>query len=362
MKAAELFYYEDKTQGEIAALLSITRWKVGRLLQDARDRGIVRIEIVHPSARRVPLERALVERFGLKDAVVVPSLGEPDGAPLRARVAKAAAEYLGAMRPVPHILGVSWGRTMYEVATHARGEWAHGIAVVQVNGGVSRSAHGSAAVDTAVMLARKGGGSAMLLPSPAILERAETKRAIEADRTVRLVLETARRADTFLFSAGIADADSVHEESGYLSAAQLEQLRARGAVGDVLGRFVDATGTPADAELDARTVGIGLSELRAAQNAIAVISGAAKHAISRTVASTGLCTVLVTDELTAEHLVDPALCVEGVVAEAASAEPRHAMDRIARDPLESVERPSPDHIDPRRADDRLSAVAGGSAS
>lgn len=315
VKAAELFYYEDKTQGEIAALLSITRWKVGRLLQDARDRGIVRIEIVHPSARRVPLERALMDKFALKDAVVVPGLGEADGAGLRDRVAKAAAEYLSAMRPVPHILGVSWGRTMYEVASNARPEWAHGIAVVQINGAVSRSAHGSAAVDTAVMLARKGGGSAMLLPSPAILERVDTKRAIEQDRMVRDVLDTARRADTFLFSAGSVDTDSVHEAAGYLTASQLEDLRRCGAVGDVLGRFVDSTGTPADPELDARTVGIELDELRDAKNAIAVISGAAKHDICRTVVSTGLCTVLVTDELTAQHLVDESLCVEGVVAE-----------------------------------------------
>ncbi|MBT2475297.1 sugar-binding transcriptional regulator, partial [Microbacterium sp. ISL-103] len=76
VRVAELYYDEDKTQDEIGALLGLSRWKVGRLLTQARERGIVRIEIVHPRARRLGLERELVELHGLTAAVVVPS---PDG-------------------------------------------------------------------------------------------------------------------------------------------------------------------------------------------------------------------------------------------------------------------------------------------
>ena len=49
VRVAELYYDEDKTQDEIGALLKLSRWKVGRLLTQARERGIVRIEIVHLS-------------------------------------------------------------------------------------------------------------------------------------------------------------------------------------------------------------------------------------------------------------------------------------------------------------------------
>ena len=51
VRAAELYYDENKTQDEIGSLLNLTRWKVGRLLSEARERGIVRFEIVHPRAR-----------------------------------------------------------------------------------------------------------------------------------------------------------------------------------------------------------------------------------------------------------------------------------------------------------------------
>src|SRR6218665_1678593 len=61
VRAAELYYEDNKTQGEIGAELHITRWKVGRLLEQARQRGVVRIEILHPRARRLVLERRLRE-------------------------------------------------------------------------------------------------------------------------------------------------------------------------------------------------------------------------------------------------------------------------------------------------------------
>jgi deoxyribonucleoside regulator len=73
----------------------------------------------------------------------------------------------------------------------------------------------------------------------------------------------------------------------------------KGAVGDVVGRYIDATGRIVDPELDQRTIGIDHDQLRKATRAIAVIAGPNKHAIARAVVTSGLCTTLVTDEDTA---------------------------------------------------------------
>lgn len=302
VRVAELYYDEAKTQDEIGALLKISRWKVGRLLTQAREKGIVRIEIVHPRARRLGLEREISERFHLSDAVVVP-MPDDESATLD-RVAQAAADHLAALRPVPRTLGVSWGRTLTAVAEALPEGWAHGVDVVQLNGGVSLNRRSGGAASLAMTIAQRAGGQATLLPSPAILERVETKQAIEADRTVSAILEQAREAQTYLYSAGPADATSAHVENGYLKPAEVEELARRGAVGDVLGRYIDADGNVVDPQLDARTVGVGLDLLRAAKQAIFVTAGAAKLDIARTVVSSGLCSVLVTDETTARALLE----------------------------------------------------------
>lgn len=302
VRVAELYYEENKSQDEIGGLLGVTRWKVGRLLSQAKQRGIVRIEIVHPRARRLGVERQLRERFGLDDAVVVPVPSDPSE--LAGRVAQTAADYLTAVRPVPRTLGVSWGRTLDSIAEHLDQGWATSVTVVQINGGVSLNRRPGTAANTAATIANKANGQVVLLPSPAILERIETKQAIESDRTVAGVIDLARSAAMYLYSAGVADSTSVLVDSGYLTAQDLTELQRKGAVGDVVGRYIDANGNIVDPGLDERTVGLGLDELRAAKTSVFVVSGQSKHDVARAVVTSGLCTVLVTDEATALALLE----------------------------------------------------------
>ena len=305
VRAAELYYEENKTQDEIGALLKITRWKVGRLLAAAKEQGIIRIEIIHPHARKISMEHELVDRFGLEAAVVVPA--DQDASSMTERVARAGADYLASMRPRTHVLGVSWGKTLSELAKALPTGWSTPVQVVQVNGGVSRSASPGQAAATATQIAQKSQGDVTLLPSPAILERVETKRAIEADRAVSEVLLRAHSADTFLFSAGPANEVSIHLQSGYIDHADIERLQKRGAVGDVLGRYITPEGNIADPELDERTLGLSLDDLRAGKRRIAVLAGSDKHPVALAIAKNGLATALITDEETARFLLEERL-------------------------------------------------------
>ena len=302
VRVAELYYDDNRTQDEIGSLLGLTRWKVGRLLAQARDEGIVRIAIVHPRARKLALERALKERFALLDAIVVPAA--EDDIELLPRVAAAAADFLTSRQPPLASLGLSWGRTLNEVAEKLEQGWATDVTVVQINGGVTLNKQAGTAATTAAMIADKANGRAILLPSPAILERRETRVAIESDRTVAGVLSLAGDVDAYLYSAGVVDETSVHVEGGYLSKDEIQDLVGGGAVGDLVGRYLDANGVIVDHELNERTLGINLDALRAANVAIFVIAGSAKHAIAKAVVSNGLCSVLVTDEATATSLLE----------------------------------------------------------
>lgn len=307
IRAAELYYDENKTQDEIGKVLRLTRWKVGRLLAAARENGFVRIEIVHPRARKLSVERALRDRFDLDDAIVVPASGTSGDDEIQSRTAQAAADYLAGLRPAPRTLGVSWGRTLHEVAEHLAPGWANGVNVVQINGGVSMNRRAGIAEATAVTIAAKARGTARLLPSPAILERVETKKSIEADRSVAAVLELAANASAYLYSAGVATEHSALVDSGYLEIADIAELVRLGAVGDVVGRYINAKGEIVDPALDERTFGLSHDQLRAAKTGIAVIAGAAKHEVARAVVTSGLCTVLVTDETTANALLGTAV-------------------------------------------------------
>src|SRR5437870_11077100 len=69
----ELYYRQGRSQKDIAGTLGVSAATVSRLLKRAFDEGLVRVELDLP--RREELEAGLVERFGLRDAVVVPAGG-----------------------------------------------------------------------------------------------------------------------------------------------------------------------------------------------------------------------------------------------------------------------------------------------
>src|SRR5260370_17274376 len=73
VRAAWLYYVEGLTQLQISRVMDTSRAKVIRLLASARDSGIVRIRIEGEGSEQIALERALIDRSRLHQAVVVPA-------------------------------------------------------------------------------------------------------------------------------------------------------------------------------------------------------------------------------------------------------------------------------------------------
>lgn len=301
LRAAELYYYEGQTQAAIAESFGCTRWTVGRLLEDARDAGIVRIVIDHPRARRHELELQLRERFGLRDAVVVPT--QSNSAATGKSVCSAAARHLAATRPVIRRMAVSWGRTIAGVAAEMPDGWSHGVEIVQTNGGPAL-ARGNPVGDSLYTLAERGPGIVRNLPGPTIVDSIELAGLLRRDASISATLRMAESCRVMLYSPGSVDADSVLVQSGYVTPEQVDAAHAHGVVGDVMSHFVDATGTPVLDELDQRTLSIGLEAVRRCPHVVAVASGMHKIGATRAAASGGLCTTLVTDSAVATALLE----------------------------------------------------------
>lgn len=299
LRVSQLHYEQRLTQQEVGDRLHLTRWQVGRLLKEAHAKGIVRIEIVHPQGRDRQLENELMAVADLAEAVVIP--GTDDPVQTRQAVARAAGEYLADLAEPPGTLAVSWGRTMSDVASTIPSSWAQGTRVVQANGGLSRPGPGDpAAIITA--LARQAGGSTVFLPAPAIVDSPELAAALRREQSIAEVLRLARSADVLLFSLGAVNHESVLVQSGCLQPADEEMLIARGAVGDAVGRFLDAAGNAISPELEARSIGLELSDVIDSRLAIAVACGQDKWPVAQACLRRGLCDVLVTDSGTARHL------------------------------------------------------------
>ncbi len=81
LTAAYLYYVEDRSQEEIANLLGVSRSTVSRLLAEARQNGVVRIEVAAPPpvdglekelTSHLRLERVWAARRGVSQTRIYP--------------------------------------------------------------------------------------------------------------------------------------------------------------------------------------------------------------------------------------------------------------------------------------------------
>ena len=73
VEIARLYYEKDYTQAEIAKAVGVSRPVVSRLLSEAQQRGIVRIEVRSPLDEDHELLGELMRTFGIRGGLIVPT-------------------------------------------------------------------------------------------------------------------------------------------------------------------------------------------------------------------------------------------------------------------------------------------------
>lgn len=300
--AARMYYQLDYSQQDIAKKLEVSRPTVSRLLQQAKSEGIVQIKIMDPTEKNEEVSSQLAEKFQLKK-VIVASVPQYEDYIVKKYLGEAAADYLYEIVKDGDTIATTWGTTLYEVATQLQNKNVKNVTVVQLNGGVSYSETNTYASEIIHLFGRAYNTNPHLLPLPAIVDHSVVKQAIEADRHIRKILEKGKNANIAVFTVGVPTEDSVLIKANYFSPSDIEIIHTKG-VGDICSRFIDLDGNLCSEELDRRTIGIDLAELRHIDKSILVAGGIKKvDAIYGTICG-GYTNTLITDQFTAKYLLE----------------------------------------------------------
>jgi len=309
VKVAQLYYQQELTQSEISSRLRLSRQKVQRVLQDARDQGIVRISIWPVMGIYTALEQALEQRFGLREAVVVETKAYEDHSLVTREIGAGAAEYLLRVIRPDDVVVISWGSSllgMVDALWAIGGEvGATGVTVVQGLGGLGDPTNETHAADLTRRLARVLGGQATLLPAPGVAGSAAAGRALAADPYVAAALRKGAAANLAFMGIGAPRRDSILMAQGTIVHwPELHALQQLGAVGDINLRYFDRDGLLVPSDLNDRVIGLSLDELRAIETVVGVAGGMAKLEAIRGAVRGGLLNTLITDHMTAQRLLE----------------------------------------------------------
>jgi len=275
VEIAKLYYLHQYSQQKIANKMGISRPGISRALRHAREAGIVRIDIFDPSEHGSILEKRIKEKYQLKKVIVVPNENLNDEQ-IKKRLGIATAKYLELLLKDELIFGVSWGTTMQAVVKNLKPRYIKDLTIVQLVGGISRIEYETHASEITMKFGEKYQSVPFLLPLPAIVDKPELKKAIMQDKNISHALKLARLSQIALFSIGSFNIDSVLVKANYFTKNEVNALLKQGAVADICSRIITMDGHICSKELNNRTIGIELEDLKNKKDSIAVVGGKEK--------------------------------------------------------------------------------------
>jgi len=309
VKVSRLYYEQELTQTEISKRLRLSRQKVQRLLQQAKDQGIVQITIRPVIGAFPEVERMLEAHFGLQEAVIVETTNFEDQYVVAREAGVGAADYLMRVAQPHDSIVISWGGSLLGMVNAMYGGSQRsdldGIKVIQGLGGLGDPNKEVHAADLTRRLAQVLGGEAVLLPTPAVAGTREARDTYFEDPFVSQILEQARSATLAVMGIGAPRLDSILMREGRIVSCQdLESLKHKGAVGDINLRFFDENGRIVQSNFDERVIGLTLDEIQRIERVVGVAGGAAKVPAIRGALAGKLVDVLVTDQITAQQVLE----------------------------------------------------------
>ncbi len=292
IKVAWYYYMENMTQQAIADQLNVTRMRVIKLLEKARQTGIVQFRISSSLDFRRDLETRLMEKYHLRDCYTVPT--NPNGAGINDTIARAASIYIADHVRENSYINFGYGDTTSKTIEYLARNLETAVSFVSLTGGVGYYLPKS---ESNIFNAKL-----YLIPSPIIMSSAQMADAIKQESSVQEVTSMIRLASMTIVGIGGMDDSATIVKSSILNPSDFRLLAMKGAVGDIICHFIDKDGSLVDTEVDSRLVSVHLDTLKELDNVIGVAAGKHKIPAIHAALTGGYMDILITDEETAERL------------------------------------------------------------
>jgi DNA-binding transcriptional regulator LsrR (DeoR family) len=187
------------------------------------------------------LEGELRRVCGLRDAVVVPTPEDPALVPVL--LGRAAGEFVSRHLQTHRMrgIGVGWGATLREAIRFVKAGARPDLVVNSIMGGLTRGLEINT-FETASALAGRLGARCSYLAAPLYAGSEKSRDTLVSQDVFRESFDAMAANDVALLSVGDLSERSLLIRYGLPKDVTIASLRRAGAVGDIVGQFLDASG------------------------------------------------------------------------------------------------------------------------
>ena len=300
VRIAHCYYNLGMTQQQIATELGIGRARVIKLLNEARKRGLVSVQINSPLLENVELAEEMIQRWSLLSAEVCLSHAS-DELQLASQIGAAAGD---AILPLLHddmTIGLGWGITLKEIVAQLKPFPLKNVSVVSLLGSLTRRST-VARFEASTTLAAKLDAECLYLPAPIICDSEQTRELLMTQPMFQEIHQRALSADIAVVSVGGLDSSTIREVK-LVGDKEYRSVLKQGAIGNFLGYFIDSEAEMVDHPVNSRVIGISGKVFKGIPRRVMVSAGQSKVKALKAVLEKGLITDIVTDVATARELL-----------------------------------------------------------
>ncbi len=304
---AELYYINGKSQKEIAKLTGISQTKASRLITKAREIGMVQVTVNKHEPRNEELEQKLIKKYKLNTVVSIKTWKKQDQEYHYKNIAFFAAPVLTEIILQSNVVCLSTSRhisyLVCEIMQQEIKPSKHKMSIIQTQGGLGMTLTSHDSIDIGLKLASFFGASFHPLQAPAVTSCKEERDSFMNHMQIKCVLSMMDRADSAIVGVGTVE-DSVFIANDSFKHQSPADLIAKGAVGEVCGRFFDADGKECDTKYKNCVLGMSLEQLKRTPEVVAVSSGLSRVPAIASLIKNGYVKSIITDQETAEGLLE----------------------------------------------------------
>ena len=218
VKAAWYYYFENMTQQAIADRLSISRMRVIKLLETARQNGVIQFRLRSDSVGMMQQSRELMQKYHLNDVFIIPE-AEQEGQ-LNESIARAGAMYVADRLSENACINVGYGDTLSRTLNHLATMVQNPVTCISLTGGVSYYLpNGRSNVFNARLY---------LMPAPLLASSHEMAAAMRAEASVSEIIRMAALSSFTLVGIGSMHETATIVRSGIITQNELFRLRIDG--------------------------------------------------------------------------------------------------------------------------------------
>ena len=302
VQIARQYYEQNLTQDEIAANFGISRPTVSRMLKKALDDKIVFINIIDPYNKSAEYSDKLSQTLNLQHCIVI-SGQVHDINITRRNIALAAAHYLADTIQAEDVVGLGWGRTLYELAESMEQQPGRDVLFVPMLGGIGQIKPSLQVHSIIQKVSDAFGGRWIQYYVPGIVDSKELREQLTQTASVQEMLGLWKRMNKAVVGIGETPVSSEIIFQDNVADIEKNGLVEHGAVGDICMRFFDRDGQPV-AYMRQDIMSIELHELARVPEVIAIAGGEQKVDAIIGASKAKYINTLITDELTAQRILE----------------------------------------------------------